>query len=175
MIKRRFSILLFIGVDQLVKWLIRGFHFEKNFEILGDILRFQPIINTNQSYLGNFVSIFSIPWLMILLNLLLLVAVYYTYQYYLASTDQESFVPQCVYVGIVSGAICSLIDKVFFGGSLDYIKLFDWFIFDLKDCYISMAEVLFVFLVIKHYKVIEKVKLRDIIKFSLHRWRKGDA
>ena len=30
-----------------------------------------------------------------------------------------------------------MIDDIFWGGSLDYIQLFDWFIFDLKDVYIT--------------------------------------
>jgi len=34
-----------------------------------------------------------------------------------------------------------LIDDIFWGGSLDYIQLFDWFIFDLKDVYLTTIAI----------------------------------
>lgn len=74
------------------------------------------------------------------------------YEYYHFCAKREGIIPKVIYVLLLSGAFCSLIDKIFFGGSLDYILLFDWFIFDLKDCYISGAEVLFAFALIKNYK-----------------------
>ena len=39
---------------------------------------------------------------------------------------------------ILSGALCSLIDKIFYGGSLDFIGISNLFIADIKDLYISL-------------------------------------
>ena len=38
---------------------------------------------------------------------------------------------------VIAGIICSFIDVVFWGGSLDFIGLFDWFIFDMKDVWLN--------------------------------------
>lgn len=161
-----------VALDQVIKAMIRHYHFDKSFQIVSGIFAFKPKVNTNQSYLGNYIDIFSFPWIAILINVLVIVFAYYTYEYYLYCAKRERILPKIIYVLLLSGAICSLIDKIFFGGSLDYILLFDWFIFDLKDCYISGAEVLFVIAVIKNYESIEKLKIRDIAYFSLRKWRK---
>lgn len=59
---------------------------------------------------------------------------------------------------IISGAICSCIDVIFWGGSIDYIELFHWFIFDLKDFYITISSVLMVLYVMFF--------IRDYIKLN---------
>ena len=159
-----------VVLDQGIKAIIRHNYFDKSFRILGEIFAFKPKVNTNQSYFGNYVDIFSYPWFAILMNVFVIVIAYYIYQYYCFCAKREGILPKTIYVLLFSGAISSLIDKVFFGGSLDYILLFDWFIFDLKDCYISGAEVLFVFAVIKNYKVIQKVRMRDIAQFCFSKW-----
>ena len=168
-VKKGITISGLVALDQIIKVIIRHYYFDKSFRILGEIFAFKPKVNTNQSYLGNYVNIFSYPWLTILINVLVIVFAYYTYQYYRSCANREGILPKIIYVLLLSGAICSLIDKIFFGGSLDYILLFDWFIFDLKDCYISGAEVLFIFVVIKNYKVIQKVRIRDIVHFCFRK------
>ena len=50
----------------------------------------------------------------------------------------------------MAGSICSLIDKLFWGGSLDFIQIPLFFTFDLKDCYLSLAVLIFVFLSMYH-------------------------
>lgn len=45
---------------------------------------------------------------------------------------------------ILSGALCSLIDKIFYGGSLDFIGISDLFIADIKDIYINLGILFFV-------------------------------
>ncbi|HCL01981.1 MAG TPA: hypothetical protein DHW61_06110 [Lachnoclostridium phytofermentans] len=172
--KKSITIASLVVLDQVIKAIIRHNYFDKNFWILDEIFAFRPKVNTNQSYLGNYVNIFSYPWFAILINVFVIVIVYYIYQYYCFCAKQEKILPKAIYVLLLSGAFCSLIDKIFFGGSLDYILLFDWFIFDLKDCYISGAEVLFAFVAIKNYRVIQKVRIRDITHFCYRRWRKND-
>jgi signal peptidase II len=44
---------------------------------------------------------------------------------------------------ILAGAVCSVIDKIFWGGSLDFIGLFSWFIFDTKDLFITIGVTIF--------------------------------
>ena len=47
------------------------------------------------------------------------------------------------FIFISCGAICSLIDKVFYGGSLDFIGISNLFIADIKDLYINMGILFF--------------------------------
>lgn len=173
--KKGITIGSLVLLDQVIKAIIRSYHFDKSFRILGEVFAFKPKVNTNQSYIGNYVDIFSYPWFAILINTLVIVLAYCVYQYYRSCAKREGVVPKTIYVLLLSGALSSLIDKLFFGGSLDYILLFDWFIFDLKDCYISAAEVLFVLVVIKNYKIIQKVRIRDIAAFCSNKWRKSNV
>ena len=50
----------------------------------------------------------------------------------------------CVLFFIVAGALCSLIDKVFYGGSLDFIGISNLFIADIKDIYINLGLLFFI-------------------------------
>ena len=45
---------------------------------------------------------------------------------------------------IFSGSLCSLIDKIFYGGSLDFIGISNLFIADIKDIYINLGILFFI-------------------------------
>lgn len=64
----------------------------------------------------------------------------------------------------LSGGLCSLIDKCFWNGSLDYIMIKNLFIFDLKDIYIIIFEIIVVFCVIKDWENVLKLDEKKIIK-----------
>ena len=149
--------LLLILADQLIKIIIHLFFFEYNFSIFEGVLRFSPIINTKLSWGGNYTAFLSIPIVIYILNIIVLFVILTGYNYYLSFKPNPSAAAQVVYILGMSGGLCSLIDKTFWGGSLDYIRFFDLFTFDLKDCYLSVFEALFIFLIIK-YKVKINVK-----------------
>ena len=44
-------------------------------------------------------------------------------------------------------SICSLVDKLFYGGSLDFIGISDLFIADIKDIYINLGLLFFIMLI----------------------------
>ena len=48
------------------------------------------------------------------------------------------------FIFVFCGALCSLIDKVFYGGSLDFIGISNLFIADIKDIYINLGILFFV-------------------------------
>ena len=50
---------------------------------------------------------------------------------------------------VLSGALCSLIDKIFYGGSLDFIGISNLFIADIKDLYINLGLFFFIILIYK--------------------------
>ena len=51
----------------------------------------------------------------------------------------------------VAGISCSFVDVLFWGGSLDFIRLFDWFTFDLKDTYLDIGLAFLILFTVEYY------------------------
>lgn len=126
------------------------------------------ILKTSQTLL---VSTFFTFTVMIIIPLLLRYCIYIT--------KKQNFL---IYIGFsfaFSGAICSWIDTAFWGGSLDFIRLFNWFIFDFKDIYLTVFLLLLLFWLIIYYKYYyimldkeERRREKQEVKFT--KWvRKG--
>lgn len=62
-----------------------------------------------------------------------------------------------------AGSICSLIDKLFWGGSLDYILFKGLFIFDLKDIYLTIIELVLIISLITNYKKIRAIDEKKLL------------
>ena len=135
-----FAILMLL--DQGLKLIIKLFYFDKSFYIIPKYLSFDPIINSQGSWInarfGAGVSFTSL----IILNILALIIFIEAYRYYLFNGHKDFWSDMC-FIFIISGCLCSLIDKVFYGGSLDFIGISSLFIADLKDIYINLAILFF--------------------------------
>lgn len=88
---------------------------------------------------------------------------YYAFKYLEAKIAKNSML-DIIKAFLFSGVICSLIDKIFWNGSLDYILLKGFFVFDLKDCYLTIFEVTVIMLVIKNWKEISKINDIELLK-----------
>lgn len=73
------------------------------------------------------------------------------------------------FVFVSCGAICSLIDKVFYGGSLDFIGISNLFIADIKDLYINLG-ILFLLLLCLTMAIYHPVKIR-LLKMTSKHWK----
>ncbi|SHF16068.1 signal peptidase II [Clostridium fallax] len=130
-------------LDQGGKLIIKLFFFHKDFYIIDNFLSFHPIINSEGSWLNaRFGTNVSFGFL-IFLNIIALIIFWEGYRYYKKLGHRDSWSDLCI-VFIMAGCICSLIDKIFYGGSLDFIGISDLFIADLKDIYINLAVFLFI-------------------------------
>ena len=107
------------------------------------MLSFNPIINTKGSWLNVRFNININFIMLILINFIALFLFYEIYKYYNNYYKKNFFVDLC-YTFIIAGSACSLIDKIFYGGSLDFIGISNLFIADFKDIYINMAIFLFI-------------------------------
>ncbi|MGL5244304.1 MAG: signal peptidase II [Sarcina sp.] len=129
--------------DQGIKIIIKTWFFHNSFEIIPNFLFFKPIINTDGSWLnarfGTGIN-FSI---LIIINLIALFIFIECYRYYLSKNNKDFFADMC-FIFISAGALCSLIDKLFYGGSLDFIGISNLFIADFKDIYINLAILFFI-------------------------------
>lgn len=162
-------ILSLMALDQSVKILIAGRYMEESKDIIKGVVVFHPIINTYYSWVNSLFNM-GISWtvhivfniLVILLSLLL-----FSYVRRKNPTDRYVF---WLFTFLFAGMFCSLTDKLFWGGSLDYIWLKGFFIFDLKDVYLTAFEILMIAAVLFNYKGLRNIKtsqaLSDIFRFT---------
>lgn len=159
--------LFLILIDQFIKIIISSSFMQYDFDIIGNVLRFSPVINTNLSWAGNFVNIFSIPLFTISFNLIALYIFISGYALYKAKRSTISLSVKVIMICGIAGCLCSLIDKLFWGGSLDFIQIPNFFIFDLKDCYLSVAGILFVILGILNSK---EISVKEYFHFCYNKF-----
>lgn len=139
---------LLLIIDQGIKLIIKNYFFNDYFEIIKGFLAFDPIINTKGSWLNarfNFKVGFT-P--LIIMNGIALFLFIELYRYYLSKYKKNYWVDNS-FIFITVGALCSFIDKIFYGGSLDFIGISDLFIADIKDIYINAGILFFIVLIYK--------------------------
>lgn len=145
-IKTKILIYIFVFLmllDQGLKLIIKSKFFNFYFEIIPSFISFNPIINTHGSWLNarfNFNVSFSILILINAISLILFIEIYR----YNKSLNNKNFWSDMCFTFIFSGALCSFIDKVFYGGSLDFIGISNLFIADIKDIYINIGLLFFI-------------------------------
>lgn len=139
-----------------------------DFDIIVGVLRFNPVLNTRLSYAGNFIDILSSPFITISLNILVLFVFLSGYLLYKTKRTHTSFQVKLIMVFGATGCLCSLIDKVFWGGSLDFLQIPNFFIFDLKDCYLTVAEVIFVIIGFLHSK---EISVKEYLQFCCKKFK----
>ena len=137
-----FLFLFFLLLDQGIKILIKLLWFNNDIPVIDGMLYFRPIINTDGSWLNaRFGTSVSFP-ILITLNILAIFIFVEVYRYYLHKGNKDFWSDMC-FIFVSCGAICSLIDKVFYGGSLDFIGISNLFIADIKDLYINLGILFF--------------------------------
>lgn len=138
-----FTFIFLMLLDQGLKIIIKFNFFNTYFEIIPDFISFNPIINTQGSWLNarfNFNVSFPILILINGISLVLFIEIYRYSKY----RGLKSFWSDMCFIFIFAGALCSFIDKVFYGGSLDFIGISDLFIADFKDIYINLGLLFFI-------------------------------
>jgi signal peptidase II len=130
-------------IDQGIKVIIKHYFFKTNIVIINEMLSFNPLINTEGSWLNaRFGTSVSFP-ILIFVNVIALFLLLEIYRY-LTFNSKSTFLGDCAFMFLFSGALCSLIDKVFYGGSLDFIGISNLFVADIKDIYINLGLYFFI-------------------------------
>lgn len=137
-------------MEQFIKVLIFNFCYEANMDIIGNLLRFRPIKNTNYTFGGNYIEVFSHLGVAVVINILVFLLFISGYNFYISIKGMAGLGVRLIMVFGLAGAVCSLIDKIIWGGSIDYIQLPGLFTFDLKDCFLTVAEILFLIIALKN-------------------------
>ena len=164
--KKVFSIFaILMIIDQGIKIIIKFFFFNNYFEIIPKFLSFDPIINTEGSWLNARFGVgVGFPFL-IIINALALILFLELYRYYIHKGNKDFWADLC-FIFIFAGALCSLIDKIFYGGSLDFIGISDLFIADIKDIYINIGILFFIMTIYKkdYLNDTEETSFKDDMK-----------
>lgn len=137
--KKIFIILTFalIGIEQLIKLIINHQHLMANKVIIKNFLYFKPMFNRDYSWINSLFNLGVSKFMHIFLVGLIVVMVILVYAY-IRHKELDSKLVAIAFSFLLAGGTCSLIDKIFWNGSLDYIYVQNQFTFDLKDVYINV-------------------------------------
>lgn len=159
---------ILIAIDQGIKLLLYLICYEKLYLLPYNVIGLYPRINQHLSLVGNFIPFFRMPPLIILINIVAILFCILAYRFQQFLFPRRSRWAELTYIVALSGCLCSLIDKVFWGGSLDYILFFELILFDLKDVYVLIALVLLIFFLIKEKKELTWQQLGNYFR-TLHK------
>lgn len=132
---------IIIFIDQFLKFLAIKLCSTSSIEIIQGIFSLQQIENTGMAFglnEGNFKNI-------ILSSIILLFMVRYLYV-------QRKFINKITLTTlnfVIAGGVSNLLDRIFRGGVIDFIKVLDFPIFNIADISIVIGCVLFAVYIIK--------------------------
>lgn len=155
--------LALIAIEQGIKLVIYSNYLESNLSILAPWLYFRPVFNRDYSWLNSMLKLGVGKLVHIVLVAVVLLLICLVYKFLNRDTATTALI-DTMFAFIFSGAICSLIDKLFWNGSLDYIALTGFFTFDLKDVYINIFNGLLILLLLTDYKGLRRADNSEVIK-----------
>lgn len=104
----------------------------------GGWLAFVPTLNTHGAWLASRWDL-SLPMVgLAAVNVLSIPILMYSYLR-MRETVSRTPAAHAAFVFLMAGAVCSLLDKLLCGGSLDYIAVLPLFVCDLKDIYLCVG------------------------------------
>mgnify|MGYP000904277130 CR=1 FL=1 len=162
------GILFLIAIEQIIKIIIYNNFFDKRYAILPPVLYFEPMFNRHYSWFNSMLKIDNSKWLHIAVVAIMIILIVLFYRFLNKRVGSFKII-NVMFAFLISGAMCSLIDKVFWDGSLDYIMLKGFFTFDLKDLYIDVFIGLMILSLFtksdKLKEIDEKILLKDFVHF----------
>lgn len=157
------AVFILIALDQVIKIVINNNFLDRKSPILPGILSFEPMFNRHYSWLNSMLELGVSKWIHISFVTIIVILMYLFYKY-LNEQFETNKIINIMYTFIFSGSMCSLIDKVFWNGSLDYIYVNGFFIFDLKDVYINIFIGLLALSLFLKDKALKQFDDKNIVK-----------
>lgn len=154
---------ILIAIEQIIKVIINSKYLETEATIIPNMVYFSPLFNRDYSWINNLfeLGIGKLFHIIMVIVILIVIYLFYNYSFNNGLNSKWFYIS---YILIMSGAICSLIDKVFWDGSLDYIYLKGLFTFDLKDAYISGFVAIIIIMTIFDKKFLKFIEENDFLK-----------
>lgn len=156
-------VFILVMIEQGIKFVINSKYLEATLPILEPWLYFKPMFNRDYSWFNSMFQLGIGKWAHIVIVIILTIFIYLFYKFLNRQSDTPWLI-DIAFIFILSGSICSLIDKIFWDGSLDYILIQKLFTFDLKDVYINVFIGLILLMFIINYKGIREANDRDVLE-----------
>ena len=129
-----------IALDQGIKLWVKKYK-GKRITLINNFLYIKPQQNTYYSWFNSMLKIKKTRGLHIVLTVAILIFAAFGFSKVYSDLSQGITIV-ILEVLLIAGATCSLIDRVFWNGSLDYL-LVKKLVIDLKDVYIAIFLVMF--------------------------------
>lgn len=134
--------LFFISADLIIKIIIYKNNFmNADVYIIGELVAFTPVFNEKISWLASKLNInmgFAVHLVIRFLILFCSIIIF-------TNVIKKHTINFTILIGTAfwfSGIVCAILDQIIFSTSLDYIRIKDIFIFDLKDMYLAIFELI---------------------------------
>lgn len=181
LMKKIIIIISLIVIDQIVKLFISNFIGDKVIHLIPGFLHIHPILNeiNSSGILPNYKFFIGIE---IVVTIIVFILFIFLYRFWCFFMDKCNNLAISVLIFLISGILCSIIDRIFWGGSLDYICFYtQWvngyisYTIDLKDVYLDIMFVLFFFLLtifaIKYLKLCKDERKK--FAYNIKKWIKS--
>jgi len=177
---KRSIIIWIVVLDQVIKLFIAHFMMDAQFTIIPHVFSFRTTQNINLGWFWNMLDFMMPLHFAIIISVFAIVVLVIFYRYLRFVTydsDKQRKLLDLFLMFALAGAFCKLIDDIFWGGSLDYIQMFDWFIFDLKDVYLTVVAlpiIIFVLIIteIRTSQLPKEQRKEEQRKQSFRHWAK---
>jgi len=153
--------LILIIIDQAIKLFISHYYMDADVILLPSILLFRPFLHTNL-WIPSIIDYKAPIYVMLVLPIFALTIIIFAYRYLSYLWNQRRNLLNGMLTFSIAGITCMFVDTMFWGGSLDFIRLFDWFTFDFKDAYLTIGGVcVFLYGGIYLFKVYRKLSKEE--------------
>ena len=156
-------IAILIIADQGIKLYINARYLGMTLPVLPPVIYFRPIFNTDYSWFASMLDLSVSKWLHVALVGVVLAVIVLFYRYLQNHLSKNNTV-NVLFAFLFSGAFCSLLDKLFWNGSLDFILIQNMFTFDTKDVYISIFVGLTLLFLVQKNKVFHEITNNNLMQ-----------
>ena len=171
-------ILILIIIDQAIKILIYNLFGEIHFEIIPSLIEFKPTFNVYHSWVNTLlnnnlgINVGLLPHIILYLLIGVLVPMYFSY--FRNNILHNKKLIDISLIFMMAAILCAFIGNIIWKkGTLDYIYLNPFFVFDLKDVYIDFGVALFLIYVFKNRNQFEHpIKTRDVFLYAKNKLKR---
>ena len=173
-------VLILITIDQAIKILINTYFRNTHFEIIPSLIEFKPTFNERHSWVNNLlddnfgINVGLIPH--IILYILIGIFIPMLFSYFRNNILADKKLIDIAIIFMMAAVLGALIGNLIWkNGTLDYIYLKPWFVFDLKDLYSDLGIITFLIYAFKNRgqfdKLTKGMKIIDVYIDTKNRLR----
>jgi hypothetical protein len=164
-------IIILITIDQAIKILIHNLYGDIHFEIIPSLFEFKPTFNVKHSWVNTLlnnnlgINVGLLPH--VILYILIGIFIPMLFFYFRNNIFANKKLIEIAIIFMMATVLCALIGNIIWKkGTLDYIYLKPFFVFDLKDFYGDLGILAFLIYAFKNRGQLDKltkgIKIRDV-------------